>query len=156
MVWYPAIIKNAHLVERGKQEVFSTLVTLYLLSYPSEHELFDSLWVRHSPLRVQEHFPFVQRWPPGYIWPGAKLHPLDGKTCTHFTKQMNVSLTMCHTDYFVFHSLTQVMSSKPGSSSAWGGKLGSWELRGWSGDSGGRMAALKKFVTLENPPNVVA
>lgn len=52
--------------------------------------------------------------------------------------------------------LTQVMSSNPGSSSGWDGRLGSWAERGWMEDSGGRIAALKKFVTLENPPNVVA
>lgn len=57
---------------------------------------------------------------------------------------------------FLDLSLTQVMSSNPGSSSDWGGKLGSWGARVWAGDSGGRRAALKKFVTLENPPNVVA
>lgn len=56
----------------------------------------------------------------------------------------------------VFCVLTQVMSSKPGSSSDCGGMRGSWALRCGKGDSGGRSAALKKLVTLENPPNVVA
>ena len=53
-------------------------------------------------------------------------------------------------------SLTQLMSSNPGSSSAWGGRFGSWAVRKWTGESGGRRAALKKLVTLEKPPNVVA
>lgn len=56
----------------------------------------------------------------------------------------------------VFRALTQVMSSKPGSSSGWGGRPGSLALQKEGEESGGRSAALKKLVTLENPPNVVA
>lgn len=56
-------------------------------------------------------------------------------------------------------ALTQVMSSKPGSSSHDGGRPGSCEaepLRQEGEESGGRSATLKKLVTLENPPKVVA
>lgn len=47
-----------------------------LRSYPPEDQLFDSLWVLHTPLWVQELLPFVERLSPGYVWFRAKLHPL--------------------------------------------------------------------------------
>jgi hypothetical protein len=45
-------------------------------SYPPEDQLFDLLWVLHTPLWVQELLPFVKRRSPGYVWFRAKLHPL--------------------------------------------------------------------------------
>lgn len=120
------------------------VLLLCLLSYPSEHQLFDPLWVLHSPLWVQKLLPSVQRWSPGYTWSGTELHPLHGKTDTNinswFTTLMSLSIrsicnlhvwdtAVCSKLRSRFPSLTQVMSSKPGSSSDWGGRLGSWEFR---------------------------
>ena len=81
-------------------------------------------------------------------WGDRKMTKTNGSLLVQ-----SFNFCLCDTDNPL---LTQVMSSNPGSSSGCGGRLGSWETREWTGESGGRRAALKKLVTLENPPNVVA